>query len=90
VAARHAREPAVAQDLDLRRLELPQLRERVLGAIFLPDTEGRVQDQDGGDRDRLDRDAGGAVPDPDAEVDAERREQDVDQRAPELADDAAP
>ena len=90
VGAGHPHEVSVAQDPGLgggERLEACQGR---LGSLFLIEAEGRVEQQDHGDGQGLDGPPVRALVDPQARIEDEREEQDVDERALKLADEATP
>jgi hypothetical protein len=84
------RELAVAERPRERRRQLSQARERLLGAMLLERPEARVEEEHRRDGDPLDGPAVGSLVDPQAEVEREGEEQDVDERVLELPDEPAP
>ena len=96
VVARHelragqAHEVAIAQHPRLRGGERLQVRQRRLGPLLLIEPERGVEQQDDGNRQRFNRPAVSALVDPQARVEDEGEEQDVDEGALELPNEAAP
>lgn len=82
-----AREPAVADRPHERARELDEGRERVLRAVFLHHSECGVEREHHGDHGALDRPAAG-VAQRGHDIEHDREEQHVDQRARELPQDA--
>ena len=83
-------EVVVAHHPHLRGGEFPQPREGVLGPVLLPHPHDGVEHQDRRDGDRLERPLVGALGDPDDQVERQREQQDVDDRAAQLAADPHP
>ena len=86
----HALVNRKAADARLRASERPQPRQGGFGPLFLIEAEHRVDQQDQADGGRFDRPGVRAFIDPEAEIEGQREQQDVDQRALELTHKPAP
>ncbi len=90
VAGRHARQMAVAHHPGLGGGERLEARQGRLGPPFLVEAEGGVEQQDHPDRQGFNRPPMSAFVEPEPGIEDDGEDQDVDERALELADEAVP